>query len=37
MRDWFNRNKNVHNLNNEDINELVLFLTNKYKEKYKVR
>ena len=34
IKDWFIRNRNVHNLNDEDIKELTEFLTQKYKEKY---
>ena len=37
IRDWFNRNKNVHSLNDEDTDEIVLFLINKYKEKYNIK
>lgn len=37
IRDWFSRNKNVHNLNDEDTDEIVLFLINKYKEKYNIK
>lgn len=34
IRDWFNRNKEVHQLPDEDIDELVLYLTDEYKKKY---
>src|SRR6056300_1497368 len=34
IRDWFNRNKEVHQLPDEDIEELVLYLTDEYKKKY---
>lgn len=34
IRDWFNRNKEVHQLPEEDIEELVLYLTDEYKKKY---
>jgi hypothetical protein len=34
IRDWFNRNKEVHQLSDEDIEELVSFLTDEYKKKY---
>lgn len=34
IRDWFNRNRNVHNLEDSDIDELTDFLTKKYKERY---
>lgn len=34
IRDWFNRNKNTHNLSDEDIDELTDFLTQKYNERY---
>ncbi len=34
IRDWFNRNRNVHNLEYSDIDELTDFLTKKYKERY---
>lgn len=35
IRDWFERNKNVHNLEDEDIDELTEFLTQKYNERYR--
>ena len=35
IKDWFNRNKKIHQLPDEDINELVDFLSTKYKEYYK--
>ena len=35
IRDWFERNKNVHNLDDEDIDELIEFLTQKYNERYR--
>ena len=34
IRDWFERNRNVHNLDDEDIDELTEFLTQKYNERY---
>jgi len=34
IRDWFNRNRSVHNLSDEDIDELTDFLTQKYNERY---
>lgn len=34
IRDWFERNRNVHNLEDEDIDELTEFLTQKYNERY---
>ena len=34
IKDWFNRNRSVHNLEDLDIEELTDYLTNKYKEKY---
>ena len=34
IRDWFNRNRSVHNLSDEDIDELTEFLTQKYNERY---
>lgn len=34
IRDWFIRNRQVHELSDEDIEELVNFLTSKYKEYY---
>lgn len=34
IRDWFNRNKEIHQLDDSDINEIVDFLTNEYKKKY---
>ena len=34
IRDWFIRNRNVHNLSDEDIDELTEFLTQKYNERY---
>jgi hypothetical protein len=34
IRDWFNRNRNTHNLSDEDIDELTDFLTQKYNERY---
>lgn len=34
IRDWFNRNKNVHNLNDEDIDELTEYLSQQYNEKF---
>ena len=34
IRDWFIRNRQVHELSNEDIDELVNFLTSKYEEYY---
>ena len=37
IRDWFNRNKSVHNLSDEDIDELTDFLTQKYNERYSNR
>ena len=35
IRDWFERNRNVHNLEDEDIDELTEFLTQKYNERYR--
>ena len=35
IRDWFERNRNVHNLDDEDIDELTEFLTQKYNERYR--
>ena len=37
IRDWFNRNRSVHNLSDEDIDELTDFLTQKYNERYSNR
>lgn len=37
IRDWFNRNRSVHNLSDEDIDELTEFLTQKYNERYSNR
>ena len=37
IRDWFIRNRNVHNLSDEDIDELTEFLTQKYNERYSNR
>lgn len=37
IRDWFNRNRSVHNLSDEDIDELTDFLTQKYNERYSSR
>ena len=34
IKDWFIRNRNVHNLSDYDIDELTKFLSEKYKEKY---
>jgi len=34
IRDWFNRNKNVHQLNDEDIDELTEYLSQQYNEKF---
>lgn len=34
IQGWFNRNKEVHQLSDEDIEELVSFLTDEYKKKY---
>jgi len=34
IKDWFKRNQTIHQLNDEDIEELTLFLSQKYKEKY---
>lgn len=34
IRDWFNRNRNVHQLNDEDIDELTEYLTQQYNEKF---
>jgi len=34
IRDWFYRHKETHQLPDEDIEELVLFLTDEYKKKY---
>ena len=34
IKDWFNRNKKIHQLPDEDINELVDFLSAKYKKYY---
>ena len=34
IRDWFYRNKEVHQLPDEDIEELVVYLTGQYKQKY---
>lgn len=34
IRDWFERNRNIHNLDDEDIDELTEFLTQKYNERY---
>ena len=34
IRDWFIRNRNVHNLSDEDIDELTEFLNQKYNERY---
>jgi hypothetical protein len=35
IRDWFNRNKNVHHLNDEDIDELTEYLTQEYNKKFR--
>lgn len=35
IRDWFERNRNIHNLDDEDIDELTEFLTQKYNERYR--
>ena len=37
IRDWFIRNRNVHNLSDEDIDELTEFLTHKYNERYSIK
>lgn len=37
IRDWFNRNQEVHQLPEEDIEELVLYLTDEYQKKYGVK
>jgi len=34
IRDWFNRNRNVHQLNDEDIDELTEYLSQQYNEKF---
>jgi len=34
IKDWFIRNRNVHNLSDYDIDELTKFLSQKYKERY---
>ena len=34
IRDWFYRNKEVHQLPDEDIEELVVYLTDQYQQKY---
>jgi len=34
IRDWFYRNKQVHQLPDEDIEELVVYLTDQYRQKY---
>lgn len=34
IRNWFNKNKTVHQLSDEDIEELVVYLTDQYRQKY---
>ena len=34
IRDWFYRHKSTHELPDEDIEELVVFLSDKYKDFY---
>ena len=34
IRDWFYRHKSTHELPNEDIEELVVFLSDKYRDFY---